>query len=155
MRARAWWAVALFLALPGPQAAARQPEEGQSLSREIIQAERRSIVKATMRLDESQGAIFWPLYDAYREEVGLVNQRWVKLIEDYVEAGPSLDGARADELLDEWVAMEKSYLEARTKWVRRFRKKLPSPVVVRFFQLENKLDAVVRAEIARVVPLAR
>lgn len=37
----------------------------------------------------------------------------------------------------------------------RFRRALPPRVVVRYFQLDNKLDAVIRAELARVIPLAR
>ena len=48
-----------------------QAKDQSDVTRSIIQAERRSIVAATMQLDDGQAALFWPLYDAYRDEVGL------------------------------------------------------------------------------------
>ncbi len=39
--------------------------------------------------------------------------------------------------------------------VSRMSKALPPRKLVSFFQLENKLDAVVRADVARQIPLTR
>jgi hypothetical protein len=39
--------------------------------------------------------------------------------------------------------------------VSRFEKILPARKVMRFFQADNKLDAVINAQLAQIVPLAR
>ena len=132
-----------------------QAKDQSDVTRSIIQAERRSIVAATMQLDYGQAALFWPLYDAYRDEVGLVNERTFKLLDDYAAAYPTLNDDQAARLLDEWLDIERDTLDIRHKWARRFGRRLPARVVARFFQLDSRLDTVVRAELAKVVPLAR
>ena len=135
--------------------AAGQAQDTFEVTRSIIQSERRSIVADTMKLDETQASEFWPLYDSYRDNIGLVNERSIKLIEDYSAAYETLTDAQAGRLMDEWLDIESDRQEIREKWVRRFSRRLPQRVVARFFQLDNKLDTVVRAELARIIPLAR
>ena len=45
------------------------------------------------------------------------------------------------------------WLRVQQKFVRKFRKVLPEVKVARFYQLENKMDAEVEAQLAVVVPL--
>ena len=143
---------AFLIALASLDARAR---DGADVSRAEIQAERRSIVEATMKLDQAQAGLFWPLYQEYRDELAPVNEQWFELIDDYTAAYETLTDAQASEMLDRWLGIEHRALEVRQKWVRRFRKALPARVVARYFQLDNKLDAVIREELARVIPLAR
>ena len=135
--------------------AAGQAQDTFEVTRSIIQSERRSIVADTMKLDETQASEFWPLYDSYRDNIGLVNERSIKLLEDYAAAYETLTDSQAGRLMDEWLDIESVRQEIREKWVRRFSRRLPQRVVARFFQLDNKLDTVVRAELARIIPLAR
>ncbi len=129
--------------------------EGAEPSIAEIRAERRFIVETTMKLDEAQALVFWPLYQGYRDEVAPVNEQLFELIDDYMAAYDSLTDAQASEMLDRWLGVEHRAIEVRRKWVHRFRKALPPRVVARYFQLDNKLDAVIRADLARVIPLAR
>ena len=145
--------VAAFLIALAPSQA--RATDGDVVTRAEIQAERRAIVEATMKLDDPQARIFWPLYQAYRDEVAPVNERFFELVDEYTAAYETLTDAQASDMLDRWLDIEHRALEVRQKWVHRFRKALPPRVVARYFQLDNKLDAVIREELARVIPLAR
>jgi hypothetical protein len=52
------------------------------------------------------------------------------------------------------LAADEERLELHRAFVGRMGKAIPARKLVRFFQIENKLDAVVRADISRQIPLA-
>ncbi len=57
--------------------------------------------------------------------------------------------------MKEWVSIEKAKMDVKSKYISRFQKVLPARKVMRFFQADNKLDAMLNAQLASVVPLAR
>ena len=57
-------------------------------------------------------------------------------------------------MLDEYLDIEDDLLRARTRYVRRFDNVLPPVKLLRFYQIENKLDAVYRLNLADQIPLA-
>jgi hypothetical protein len=123
------------------------------LSRTLIQTQRKAIVSEAMQLTEAQSKVFWPLYREMQAELTTVGDREVALIASYASNYGALTEERARELIDEWLAIEKARLKVLGKYVKRFRKILPEKVVARYFQLENKLDAVINAELASQIPL--
>ena len=50
-------------------------------------------------------------------------------------------------------ALEKAEADLKAQWVPRFREILPAKKVARFFQLENKMDAVIEYDLATSIPL--
>jgi hypothetical protein len=57
-------------------------------------------------------------------------------------------------MLDEALAIEEDRAKLKRKWVSRMARVLPPRLLVRYFQLENKLQAMVSADLARQIPLA-
>gem|GEM_PF-617779 len=140
-------AVALFLT--GDVAGA------MDLTRATIQVRRQEIVAANLGLDEADGAAFWPLYREYREELDALGARDAAVIAEFARTFDSLGDGDARELLDEATAVEGERAKLREKYVKRFAKVLPGVKLARFFQIESKLDAVIRMELAAGIPLAR
>ena len=56
-------------------------------------------------------------------------------------------------MLSEALKLDEERLRLRREWMARMSKALPPRKLVRFFQIENKLDSVVRADVARQIPL--
>ena len=138
----------------GPTAAERDALGNQiTLTRAAIQTQRQAIVSEAMDLDPQQTQAFWPLYREYREAMGKVNDRTVLLLSRYLQAYPNLSDATASQLLDESLSIEEARSQIKRQSVARLRKVLPDRQVARFFQVENKLDAIVNAELAERVPL--
>lgn len=143
-----------FLAAGGPPALAAD-QELLELTRAVIQVDRREIVASTLNLAPDEAEIFWPLFQAYSDEIGLVKEREAQLIDDYVASYDNLTDARAAELLDIWIGLAEDALRIRKSWIKRFKKELPATTVARFFQLDNRMNVVILAELAQLVPALR
>ncbi len=59
----------------------------------------------------------------------------------------------ADILISDYFDIKSDLLRIQKKYVRRYRKILPSVKVARFYQLENKMNADIDAELALAFPL--
>jgi hypothetical protein len=130
-------------------------DERVAEARAMMQAGRDDIIDTEMGLAAAEREKFWPLYQTYRAEVMVVQDRYAAMIGGYLgayEAGEISD-EYAEDLLDDWLDYKKDLLQVQKQYVRKFRKVLPIRKVVRFYQLENKMDAEIDAEMAVFVPL--
>ena len=59
----------------------------------------------------------------------------------------------AAKMLDEFFSIENEKLLIKQKYVKEFRKILPNKKVTLFYQIDNKLDAIVNHEIAMKLKL--
>ncbi len=126
-----------------------------ALTRQVIQTERQALVTAAMELTEDEGKVFWPLYREYREAMAKVADRGQALITDYAAKYATLTDVDAQVMVDEMLAIDQDSLKVRKDYVKKFGKILPAKRVTRFFQLENKMDAIIRADLAEQIPLVR
>jgi len=125
------------------------------LTRAAIQVRRQALVTVVMDLGPKEADVFWPLYREYRAEMAKVNDRFVKLLLGYLDNYDTLTDDAASRLLDEYLSIDRARNSVKSKYVPRFGKLIPAKQVARFFQIDNKLDAVINAELAQLVPLAR
>ncbi len=143
---------------PGASAPAQPDEDITSdiaLTRASIQLRRQAIITAVMDLSEKEAEDFWPLYRDYRMEMAKVGDRVSKLLVQYSEQYDTLTDEQASKIMNEWLSVEKAKNNVKDKYVSRFKKILPARKVMRFFQADNKLDAMINAQLASVIPLAR
>lgn len=125
------------------------------LTRAAVQVRRQALVTAAMDLEPKDADVFWPLYREYRTEMAQVNDRFVRLLTGYLENYDKLTDDAASKMLAEYLSIDRARNDVKTKFVPRFEKVIPPKQVARFFQIDNKLDAVINAELAKLVPLAR
>jgi hypothetical protein len=151
-------AVACLAALPVQRVAA-QPESGQSITGDIevlrseLKADRKVVIAEAMQFTEAEGAAFWPLYREYRAKMDKIGDGIVKLVLEYADAYPNLPEGRAKQLLKDYTALEKKLPDERASYLKKFAKILPASKVLRFAQLENRLDLALRLQLASAIPL--
>jgi hypothetical protein len=75
------------------------------------------------------------------------------LIVAYATNYESMTETKADAFFAESVGIERDKLAVREKFVPRVRSVLPAQKAARFFQIENKLDAIVNLALAQEIPL--
>jgi hypothetical protein len=126
-----------------------------ALTRAAIQVRRQALVTAAMDLDGKEAEAFWPLYRDYRNEMAKVGDRLVKLINDYADAYDTITDDQAGKMLDEYLSIQRATNEVKAAYVPKFRQVLPARKVARFFQVDNKLDAVVNSQLAAGIPLVK
>jgi hypothetical protein len=98
---------------------------------------------------------FWPLYREYRVAASKVGDRIVTLITTYADNYQGLTDTVADKLLTEFVRIEAARARLKAQYLPKFKKVLPPKKVARFYQIENKLDTTLLADISEAIPLAR
>lgn len=84
-----------------------------------------------------------------------MGDRYVALLTGYAEKYGSLTDPDAEAMLKEFFAIQNEKQKTQAKYVNRFKKVLPATLVARFYQIENKLDAIVNYDLAGEVPLAQ
>jgi hypothetical protein len=145
----------LFIGCFSLPLSAQTADDEIQLTRSVIQTERLAVVAANLGLSESEGAIFWPLYKEYRAAVDQAVDTRVALMERFFASYETLTDAEATGLLNDFFAYEKNLLKVRTTYAAKMQKVLPGRTVARFFQIENKMDAIIEYEMAGEFPLIR
>jgi polyhydroxyalkanoate synthesis regulator phasin len=115
--------------------------------------DRRALVKANMLLLESEGKVFWPLYDEYRAERHKLGDRRVKVITDYLALRGQMSQDDANNMTRESLSIQKDTVELKEKYVSKMQKVLSARTVARFFQIDQKLDTVADMALAAQIPL--
>ncbi len=134
---------------------AQSNDDDVQLTRAAIQAQRQEIVAANLGLNGEESAVFWPLYQEYRDAVGRAINSRVDLLERFADSYETLTDTEAMSLLNDHLAFEKEMLEIQTAYAKKIGKVLPGRTVARFFQIENKMDAIVNYEMAGEIPLVK
>jgi hypothetical protein len=121
--------------------------------RDTIRANKKALVAASLTLTDAESDAFWPLYDRYEAELKAVNDRLVKVIEDYTKHYATLSDEQARKLSEDYLAVEEDRAALRRKYFGDFTKVLPGKKAARFYQIENKMNAVVRYDLASTIPV--
>lgn len=132
-----------------------QSSNMQDLTRDAIRANKKLIVAQNVPLTKEQEAAFWPMYREYQKEIESLNARLGKVIQDYADNINGLTDEKAHRLLTEYLDIESDRTQMKKVYVERFSRRLPGKVVVRYFQVEQKIEAIVDFELARVIPLVQ
>jgi hypothetical protein len=121
--------------------------------RDTIRANKKGLVAASLTLTDAESTAFWPLYDRYEAELKGVNDRLVKIIEDYTKGYRSLTDEQARKLAEDYLAVEEDRAKVRRTYFADFVKVLPGKKAARFYQIENKINAVIRYDLAARIPV--
>ncbi|CAG0941112.1 hypothetical protein BROC_01279 [Candidatus Brocadiaceae bacterium] len=132
-----------------------KPADNMQIVAEKVRADKKLLVADNMQLTETEAKAFWPVYNQYQDELFLLRVRTVKLINDYREAYDKMTNDTARKLLDEYMKIEALTLKLRKAYLPRFREVLPEVKVVRYYQIENKVQAALVYEIAASIPLIK
>jgi hypothetical protein len=147
------FALAASLALP----AAAQTTSDMQILADKIKADKKLVVAAGMQLTEAEAKGFWPVYDAYQKDLAGINQRLLGTIKRYADAynKGAVPDETAKKLINEAIAIEEAEVKLKRSYVPRLEKVLPGMKVARYLQIENKIRAVTRYELAAQIPLVK
>lgn len=118
-----------------------------------LKADRQGMVAANLPLSEGEARAFWPVYKAYRADVEPLGDRMARLIVAYAANLDTMTDVKADAFFGESLAIDRQKVAIREKFVPRVRRVLPPQKAARFFQIENKLDALVNMSLTSEIPL--
>lgn len=130
------------------------PADNMDLLRAKLKADKKLVVGEAMGMTEKESAAFWPVYDLYQKDIAALNDRTMTLLKDYVHNYGDMTDASAKGMVDSFLKIEKDRISLMQSYRPKFQKVLPEVKVARYYQIENKIRAVVNYELASEIPLA-
>jgi hypothetical protein len=146
-------AVVLIGSVSAPAVA--QDNDNMEILREKLRADKKLIVAQNMQLSDAESKTFWPVYDAYQEEKSKLADRLRKVIQDYAANFQTLPDKVAKDLVDRSLAIKQDDVKLMAAYLPKFRQAVGDKKAARFYQIENKIDAIVNFELAANIPLAQ
>jgi hypothetical protein len=117
--------------------------------------EKRVAMTDGMDLTDHEAHAFWPVYEEYQVALRQIVDRRIKLIVEYAKAYKTFSDDKAKAMTVEHLDIESEKLRLKKIWVKEFSKFLPPKKVMRYLQLENKMEAGFNYEVARYIPLVK
>jgi polyhydroxyalkanoate synthesis regulator phasin len=133
---------------------AQQERDEIELMLAQIRTNRQAIVTENLALTAEESAVFWPLYRQFQNDRASMVDRTMKMLTDFRDNFDGLSEEQAKALVDEYFKIQKEELRLNEKYLREFRKILSQKKTLRYFQIENKLDAIIDYDLSQVIPLA-
>jgi Spy/CpxP family protein refolding chaperone len=155
MMTRFVMAFAIAAGLASPVMAQTAGTTNMDILRQKIKADKKLLVAQNLQLTDAEGAAFWPVYDAYQKDLQQINQRLGAMVVAYASAynkGPIANDV-AKKLLDEAVAIDGAEAKLKGALVPKVLGALPATKAARYLQIESKIRALVRYELAEGIPL--
>jgi hypothetical protein len=140
--------------LASPGGAQDKPADNMQILRDKVRADKKLVVATNMELTESEASGFWPIYEQYQKDLQKINRRLANLVESYAAdfRKQSLTDDKAKKLIDESVGIERAEAKLKSDYAPKLSKVLPAKKVARYLQIENKIRAVVKYDLASGVP---
>lgn len=150
-------AAALVWLAGGAASALAQDKADDTMAalREKVRADKREVVAAALDLSEGEAKGFWPVYGAYQSDMIVHYDRLAKLLKDYAASYENMSDETATKLLGEFLTLQSDHAALLKRYVPRFQRVLPPRKVARFYQVENKIRALLDYQLAREIPLVK
>ncbi len=138
---------------PRPMATQEKPADDMELIREKVRADKKLLVSTNMGLTESEAQKFWPIYDRYQTGLDRLVDRQLEIIETFARNYKTMSDGVAKQLLDDYLALDDDRFALRQSYLPTFREVLSERKVARYYQIENKIQAIIDLDLAANIPL--
>ena len=150
-------AVTMVAGLTAVALAQTSGTSNMDILRQKVKADKKLVVAENLALTDAEGAKFWPVYDAYQKEMQQINERLAAVILAYADAykkGP-VPEATAKKLIEDASAVDDAEATLKRTSLPKILAVLPATKAARYVQIENKIRAVIRYELAAGIPLVQ
>lgn len=149
--------IVIFMSMMAPAFSQEGGTGNMDILREKIKADKKLVVAANMGLTDAEGQKFWPIYEEYQNDLTKVNHQMLEVITAYADAykkGPLQDNVAKD-LMRDAMDVEEAELKLKRKYVPIVEKTLGAAKTARYLQIESKIRAAIKYELAGNIPLVK
>lgn len=139
----------LIIIASAPVVAGEPPEIKEALENKKL------LVLKELKLSNETEVEFLPVYNAYQKDLLQANRNMSALISEFAKNYNALTNVKAQELLAKWLDEQQAKLDSKKAYVAKFEKVMSKKELMRYYQIENKLETIVNSELRKIVPLAK
>jgi Spy/CpxP family protein refolding chaperone len=123
-------------------------------TRAQLRAGRTQYFAENLPLTQEQADRFWPLFREYDTKRAALGNERIAILAEYAGSYPNLSDAEAAQLVARSIKWEREATELRIEYADKFGKVLPPATLLRFLQIDRRVDTMIEVEFQRVMPLA-
>jgi len=123
------------------------------LVRDVLKTEKKAVIADAMMLTDSESGPFWELYNEFELAMNKVQNKRIAIIKDFASNYDKMTDAKADELWVNSMAYQQELLKLKKSYYGKFKKILPAGKAAKYFQIDNKIETLVNAELALQIPV--
>jgi len=123
------------------------------LARDVLKMEKKAAIGDVMMLSESESGPFWTLYNEYQMALYNVHSEQVEVIKDYANNFDSMNDEKAEGMFKNYLSYQSGLTKLKKKYFKKFKKVVSPTKAALYFQAENKIEALINAELALEIPL--
>jgi hypothetical protein len=123
------------------------------VAREVLKTEKKAAIAEAMTLTDAESGPFWELYNEFNFELSKVQNMRIKAIKDFAENFENMTDEKSDEIWKNVLTYQQQLLKVKKSYYSKFKKILPAGKAARYFQAENKIEALINAQLALDIPL--
>jgi len=131
---------------------AQDMNEIETLRNKVL-VQRRLAVDTALRLTDEEGQAFWPVYKKYHNEMNKIGDSAVELMQRYMQSWQNLPDEIALQTLEEYLTVQQKRMDLKRKFVRDFKKVLTPTKLLRYYQVEERVDRLYDTELSKGIPL--
>lgn len=149
--------IVLCMSVMAPAFSQEADTGNMDILREKMKADKKLVVATNMGLTDAEGQKFWPIYEDYQNDLTKINDQLIKVISTYADAykNGSLPNDVAKDLMRDAFNVEEAELKMKRKYMSVVEKTLGAAKAARYLQIESKIRAVMKYELADKIPLVK
>jgi hypothetical protein len=148
-------AVAAFGAAEATLAQSTNMRDDTELLISQIQTDKRAVVLSSMQLTDAEVAAFTPVYDKYQADMKKQYEAAAEMLNKFAANYGSMTDDAATDIMKDWFKLRDERNALQKKYAKQLGRDLPPTKVLQWVQIENKLNALLDAEAAAVIPISR
>jgi hypothetical protein len=120
-----------------------------------IMTDKRAIYAKAMKLTDEESRAFWPVYDEYEAKVKKIDDRFIRLINDYAATYSTMTDTGAQQMLDAKMKIDRERMALQQAYTKKIGKALPAIKALRYAQVESRIDNELQRKVMQLVPIVQ
>jgi len=129
--------------------------DGPNLDLEHLLTEKKALIEENLPLTEQEKQAFWPLYDNYMKELVKLYERRTALNKELMNKQKTITDKQARAMVDEHLNLVSESVKIKKSMLVKLRKKIPDIKILKYFQVEVKVEAAYFYFLSENIPLLK
>jgi len=118
-----------------------------------IMTDKRAVYSRAMQLTDEESRVFWPAYDEYEAKVKKIDDRFIRLIDDYAAKYATMTDADAQQMLAAKMKIDWERMALQQAYIRKIARLLPAIKALRYAQAESSIENELQRKVMQIVPM--
>ena len=130
-------------------------DQDLNMLRKDLRSKRKQLIASNLKLNDTEAAKFWPIYDQYIAELIKINDKKFAIIQDYADNWGKMTNDQSLLFSRQWLDLDIETAQLRQKYVPIVSKVLDGKKTATFIQLDRRIAMMIELQVSSQMPLVQ